>query len=63
MTVIADDRYADGANGRDRLVPGLPMGPRRDSTTSIRVASTRHVGRADVPEEYYARYGDQGVTQ
>ena len=58
MTVIADDRYNDGANGRDRLVPGLPMGPRRDGVVSIRVASTEHIGRADVPEEYYEMYGD-----
>ena len=58
MTIIADDRYADGANGRERLVPGLPTGPRRDGAMSIRVASTEHVGRADVPQEYYAMYGE-----
>jgi len=57
MTIVGDERYVDGPNGRERLVPGLPTGPRRDATTSIRVASIQHVGRADVPQEYYARYG------
>jgi len=59
MEVIFDDRYADGANGRERLVPGLPMGTRQDGTANLRVAATQHLGRADVPEEYYQLYGGQ----
>jgi len=59
MTVIVDDRYVDGPNGRERLVPGLPTGPRRDAVTSIRVASTQHLGHTEVPQEYYELYGMQ----
>jgi len=57
MRVIFDPRYIDGPNGRERLAPGLPPGPRRDFSMSIRVASTQHIGRVDVPDEYYALYG------
>ncbi len=56
MSVYFDDRYVDGPNGRERLTPGLPMGPRRDSETIIRLASVRDVGRADVPHEYFEMY-------
>jgi len=57
MAVIFDERYVDGPNGRERLAPGLPLGPRRDFALSIRVASTQLVGRVDVPDEYYELYG------
>jgi len=57
MAVIFDERYVDGANGRERLAPGLPPGPRRDFVLSFRLASTQHMGRVDVPDEYYELYG------
>jgi len=56
MSVYFDNRYVDGPNGRERLTPGLPLGPRRDSETTIRLASIRDVGRADVPSEYFEMY-------
>lgn len=57
MAVIFDERYVDGPNGRERMAPGLPLGPRRDFSLSIRLAATQHIGRVDVPDEYYDLYG------
>jgi len=57
MAVIFDERYVDGPNGRERIAPGLPLGPRRDFSVSMRLASIQYVGRVDVPQEYYDMYG------
>jgi hypothetical protein len=63
MEVIFDERYVDGPNGKQRLVPGLPLGPRQDGAMTIRVASTVHIGRADVPQEYYELYGENNIAR
>jgi hypothetical protein len=59
MEVIFDERYEEGPNGKQRLVPGLPFGVRQDGEPVLRVASTQHLGRVNVPGEYYEKYGGQ----
>ncbi|MCD6288540.1 MAG: hypothetical protein J7M12_05440 [Candidatus Hydrogenedentes bacterium] len=63
MEVVFDDRYVDGPNGRERITPGLPSGPRQDTTVSPRVAATQYAGRVDVPSEYYQMYGDNTTSR
>lgn len=58
MDIAFDDRYVDGPNGRERLVPGLPRGPRRDSMATMRFGGTEYVGTVAVPDEYYKFYGE-----
>ncbi len=61
MNVIFDDRYVDGPNGRERLVGGLPNGPRRDSDLLFRVAAYEDDGVVEIPSEYAHYFGEYGI--